>query len=307
MCAQGRLHPPVGTVRAPVFPLRPAERHPPSGLQRQDPHRAGLAPAPAGPPGDGLAGAAAAVLGADMGAGRRRAHRIAGLPAVGCPPCGHAQDPGGQAADPDAGKQEKPMIADHAPDVSGAGGGGPSELFVPRPELPGRGPEADPAERAAALRAEPAAHLTSRRPRLSQRTARRCHRFPEPAVVGVACRIERDRAGILQRAGCLGVGNLFGRDSRTGGRIGHAARRRKLEHWALRERRQRRCRRQAQAAKGVPPAGALAQLADQPVTGSIAGAKRAGEPVKRLRIEMAETYCMPAICTKQITYISVNC
>ena len=47
--------------------------------------------------------------------------------------------------------------------------------------------------------------------------------------------------------------------------------------------------RQAQAAEGVPPPGALALLAGQAVTGGLARAKRAIEPVKRLRSEMAET------------------
>ncbi len=36
------------------------------------------------------------------------------------------------------------MMADHAPDVGGTDIGGPFDSLVPRPELPGRGPEADP-------------------------------------------------------------------------------------------------------------------------------------------------------------------
>ena len=92
--------------------------------------------------------------------------------------------------------------------------GGPSDPFVPRPELPGRGPEADPAERAVALRADPVAHLAAGRPRPSQRVVRRHHRLPEPAVVGAPHRIELDRAEILKRAGQLGAGNVPGRDGR---------------------------------------------------------------------------------------------
>ena len=43
------------------------------------------------------------------------------------------------------------------------------------------------------------------------------------------------------------------------------------------------------AARGVEPAGALAQLAGQGVPRVLAGAQGNGEPVERARIEMAET------------------
>ena len=49
-------------------------------------------------------------------------------------------------------------------------------------------------------------------PRPSQRVVRRHHRLPEPAVIGTAHRIERDRAELLQRAGHPDVGNVFDRD-----------------------------------------------------------------------------------------------
>ncbi len=79
-----------------------------------------------------------------MGTGRHRTHRgPPGRRRRAPPPCA-----GPQPADPDAGK--KPMMADHAPDVGGAGVGRPSDPPVPRPQLPGCGPEADPACRGAA-------------------------------------------------------------------------------------------------------------------------------------------------------------
>ena len=115
------------------------------------------------------------------------------------------------------------------------------------------------------------------------------HRLPQAAVVGVAHQVERDGAEILQRAGQPGVGNVAGRDGRRGGRIRHVAGGRKLGPDALRERRQRRRRRrQARAAKGVEPAGALAQLAGKRMARVLAGAQGNGEPVKRARIEMAK-------------------
>ncbi len=182
------------------------------------------------------------------------------------------------------------MTADHTLDVGGTGVGGPCDPLIPRPQLPGRGPEADPAEGAVALRADPVAHLAAGRARPSQWVVRRHHRLPETAIVGLTHRFERDRAEILQQADQLGVGDVTGRDGGHDGRIGHAPRRRKLEPHALGERRQHlRRRRQARTAERVAPTGALAKLACQTVTGGVGGAQRASKPVKRLRIEMAET------------------
>ena len=306
-------HPPVGVARAAVLPLRPvrvravegarqradraafhmAERLPPAVLQRGCPHRAGPAPASAGPPDDSPAGAAvavSAVFRADIGVGRHRTYRIAGLPVVRHPLRGHAQDLRRQRVDPHAGKNQEAMVAEDAPDVGGAGVGRPSDPFVPRTKLPGRRPEADSAKDGVTLRADPVTHLAAGRPRPSQRMMLLHHRLPKPAVIGIAHRIKRDGTKLLQRAGQPGVGNLAGRDGGSGGRIRHVACRRKLKPQTLRERRQRlRRRRKAQGVKGIAPAGALAQIPGQGVTGEVAGTQGVGEPVKRLRIKMAET------------------
>ncbi len=245
--------------------LRVAQRLPPAVLQRQHAHRSGRRPSSAAASGAGPAGAVAAaagVLRADVGAGRHRARGVAGLPVVRHPRRGHAQDLGREAVHPDARKQEEAVVADHAPDVRGAGLGGPSDPSVPRRQLPGRRAEADPAEDAAALRADPAAQLAAGGPRPSQRMVRLHHRLPQPPVAGAVHRVERDGAEIPQAAGQPGVGNVADRDRGRGGRVGNVARRRKLQPEALRQNRQRlRRRRQAQAARGVAPARPLAQLA----------------------------------------------
>ena len=85
-----------------------------------------------------------------------------------------------------------------------------------------------------ALRSDPVAQLAAGRPRPSQRMMRLHHRLPQPAVGGVAHRIERDRAEILPCAGQTGVGNVFGWDGGSNGRIRHVAGRRKIEPEALR-------------------------------------------------------------------------
>ena len=78
---------------------------------------------------------------------------------------------------------------------------------------------------------------------------------------------------------------------RRGRQTGPARRgRRKVDPDALRERRQRpRRRRQARATEGIPLAGAPAQLAGQAGPRDVPGTQGAGEPIKRPRIEMAET------------------
>ena len=192
--------------------------------------------------------------------------------------------------DAHARKQEETVVADDAPYVVGTGIGGPSDPFVPRPQLPGRRAEADAAEHAVALRTDPVADLAAGGPGPSQRMVRPHHRLPEPAVVGVAHRIERDGAEFIQRAGQFGAGDVPGRDLGGNGRVGHGARRRKLQSQAVGKLRQRPGRRgQARTAAGVSPARALAQPAGQRMAGGATGTKGTGEPDERLRIEMAET------------------
>ena len=225
-----------------------------------------------------------------MGTGRHRAQPVAELPVIGHPVRRHAQDPRCQATDPHAGKQQEPVVADDAPDIGGAGVGGPSGPFVPCPQLPGRRAEADPAEDAVTLRADPVAHPAAGRTGPSPGMARRHHRLPGPAVGGGVHRIERDGADLFRRAGRPGIGNVFGGHDRSDGRIRHVAGRRKIEARMSCRRRQRlrRCR-QARAAKGISPAGALARLAGQGVSRVVAGLQGTGKPVRRRRIEMAET------------------
>ena len=234
-----------------------------------------------------------------MGVGRHRTYRIAGLPVVRHPLRGHAQDLRRQRLDPHAGKKQEAMVAEDAPDVGSAGVRGPSDPFVPRTKLPGRRPEADSAKDAVTLRADPVTHLAAGRPHPSQRMMLLHHRLPKPAVIGIAHRIKRDETKLLQPAGQPGVGNLARRDGGSGGRIRHVACRRKLKPQTLRERRQRlRRRREAQAVKRIAPAGALAQIPGQGVTGDVAGTQGVGEPVKRLRIKMAETNVHPSRNTR---------
>ena len=139
-------------------------------------------------------------------------------------------------------------------------------------------PKPTPPEDAAAPGADPVAQLSARRPGPSERMMRRHHRLPEPAVAGVADRLERDRAELRQRAVQPGVGNLAVRDRARGG---------ELRRLAGRRQRLRR-RRQAGPAKGIAPSGPFAQLAGQTVAGHLSGAQGAGEPAESERIEMSE-------------------
>ena len=181
------------------------------------------------------------------------------------------------------------MVADDTPDVGGAGVGGPSDPRVARPQLPGRRAEADTAEDAVALRPDPVAQLPAEaapipeddEPPSSPPTAGgRRRRPPDRARPGRGPPVRRP-AGCRERL----------RPGQREQRSDPAPRGpRKIEPDALRKRRQRlRRRRQAQAAEGVAPAGALAQFAGQGVAREAAGTQGTGEPVKRQRIEMAET------------------
>lgn len=116
-----------------------------------------------------------------------------------------------------------------------------------------------------------------------------------------------DEPELVQRAGQPGVGYVTRRDGGRDGRVRHVACRRKLDPDALRERWQRRCRRrQARAAQGVEPTGALAQLAGQRVPRVLAGAHGAGEAAKRTLIERRRPTCMPAAYMNRITYTSLE-
>lgn len=159
--------------------------------------------------------------------------------------------------DAHAGKQEETVVADDTPDVVGPGVGGPSDPPGPAP-IP-----ADGAPASSPPRADGRRHCPPDQARRDQ---------SPPACEPVRCR-ERPR-----------------QDGGHDGRVRHVARRRKLDPDELREHRQRRCRRrQARATECVAPAGALAQLTGQAVPHVLAGAQGAGESVKRMRMEMAES------------------
>ena len=267
----------------------PGERLPPAVLRR----RPGRRPAPAAVPGAGPARAVqgvAAVLRSDVRVDRHRAHGVAGLPTVRDTRRRHGRDLRGQSVHTDAGKHGEAVAADHAGDVGGAGVGGPPDPGVPRRGPPGRRPEADPAQDAVALRADPVAQLAAGRTRPAPRMVALHHRLPQPAVVGAAHRAGPDGTGFPEGTGHRRVGDGAGRDSRGGVRIRRGADLRKRLPHALRQGGQRlRRRRDARPAAGVAPAGAPDRLPAQGMPAAPAGTERPGEPLQRPPIKMAET------------------
>ncbi len=107
---------------------------------------------------------------------------------------------------------------------------------------------------------------------------------PDPCVARAAAR--RPRRSRSRRA-CRGAPSASGA---APGRLRRGARRRKRRPRPSRQDGQRPGgRRNARPAAGVQPAGPLARLAGQGVTGGPARAQAPGEPVRRARIKMAET------------------
>ena len=176
------------------------------------------------------------------------------------------------------------MVADDAPDVGGAGVGGPADPAVTGGQHPGRRVEADATEDAVAPRADPVAHPAAGRPRPALRMAQLHHRLPLPTVGGIANPVRGGPGPASSSAhdsavsGTSAAGTAGAADG-PGPSMGAG----KLQPDTLRQRGQRlRRRRQAQPAEGVAPADTLAQLTAKGMSGMAAGTQEPGEPVKRL-------------------------
>ena len=82
----------------------------------------------------------------------------------------------GETADPDAGKQEEPVVVDHAPDVGVPRRLRPADVEVARPVVPGGGADGEPAEGAVHGGADPVADAPAGTARVALGLVRGHHR-----------------------------------------------------------------------------------------------------------------------------------